>query len=48
MGAHTNPRSLLASERGTALTEFRLIAPTFAMLLTGTLDLAHSLYMQVV
>ncbi|MBP6030129.1 MAG: pilus assembly protein [Sphingobium sp.] len=48
MGAHTNPRSLLASERGTALTEFGLIAPTFAMLLMGTLDIAHSLYMQAV
>jgi Flp pilus assembly protein TadG len=40
--------SLAAQQRGTAVTEFALIAPVFFMLLLGTFDMVHSLYMQSV
>lgn len=39
---------LLASERGTAATEFGLIAPVFMLLLMGSADIAHTLYLQSV
>lgn len=39
---------VLSNNRGIAATEFALIAPVFAMLLIGTLDIAHTLYMQAV
>lgn len=38
--------TLIQSERGTALTEFGLIFPAFALLLMGSLDIGHTLYMQ--
>lgn len=38
--------TLLNNERGTALTEFGLIFPAFALLLMGSLDIGHTLYMQ--
>jgi Flp pilus assembly protein TadG len=41
-------RRSLRSEDGTAVTEFGLIAPMFAMLLMGSLDVAHMLYMRAV
>lgn len=37
-----------SDERGTAITEFGLIAPVFLLLMLGSLDLAHTLYMQSV
>lgn len=40
--------TLLPNERGTALTEFGLIFPVFALLLMGSLDIGHTLYMQSV
>lgn len=38
----------IRDESGVALTEFGLIAPMFALLLIGTLDIAHTLYLQAV
>src|SRR3546814_11322299 len=35
-----------SDQRGTAITEFGLIAPVFLLLMLGALDLAHTLYMQ--
>ncbi len=41
-------RSLIRDENGIAATEFALIAPIFVMLLMGSLDIGHTLYMQAV
>lgn len=41
-------RTLTSNERGIAATEFALIAPVFCMLLMGSLDIGHRLYMQSV
>lgn len=41
-------RKIVFDHRGTAVTEFGLIAPLFAFLLMGTLDIAHTLYMKAV
>lgn len=38
------PRRLLREQRGTALTEFGLIAPAFFILLIGVFDIAHTVY----
>ena len=40
--------SLLGNDRGIAATEFALIAPIFALLMMGSADIAHTLYMQTV
>ena len=40
--------SLLRNDRGIAATEFALIAPIFALLMMGSADIAHTLYMQTV
>lgn len=40
--------ALRSNEQGIAATEFALIAPVFAMLLMGVLDIGHTLYMQAV
>lgn len=39
---------LLRDKRGMSVVEFGLIAPVFLILLLGTLDLGHTLYMQSV
>ena len=39
-------RTLLRDTRGVAAVEFAIIAPTFALLLVGGFDVAHSLYMR--
>lgn len=41
-------RKLAPDERGTALTEFGLLFPVFALLVMGALDIAHTLYMNSV
>tara|TARA_B110001454_G_scaffold195827_1_gene198346 strand:- start:4748 stop:5359 length:612 start_codon:yes stop_codon:yes gene_type:complete len=41
-------QSLPANERGAALVEFALVAPVFVMLLMGSLDIGHRLYLQAV
>ncbi len=41
-------RALARDEAGTTILEFGLIAPTLILLLMGTLDFAHTLYMQAV
>lgn len=39
-------RALLRDSRGAAAVEFAIIAPTFALLLVGGFDVAHTLYMR--
>ncbi|MEZ5656168.1 MAG: TadE/TadG family type IV pilus assembly protein [Sphingobium sp.] len=41
-------QSLSKNQRGTAVTEFGLIFPVFALLMMGALDVAHTLYMNSV
>lgn len=42
----TRLRHLPKDERGVYVTEFALIAPVFFIMLLGTFDMAHGLYMQ--
>lgn len=41
-------RTVIRDTQGIAATEFALIAPVFTMLLMGSLDIGHTLYMQAV
>ena len=41
-------QKIVRSERGTAVTEFGLVAPILCVMLMGMLDLGHTLYMQSV
>ncbi|MBK5263854.1 MAG: pilus assembly protein [Alphaproteobacteria bacterium] len=41
-------RNISSDRRGIAATEFGLIAPVFILLLMGSLDMGHTLYMQSV
>jgi Flp pilus assembly protein TadG len=42
------PARLFADKRGISITEFGLIAPVLMVVMLGTLDLGHTLYMQSV
>jgi len=46
MAMLTRLRNLPKDERGVYVTEFALIAPVFFIMLLGTFDMAHGLYMQ--
>lgn len=39
-------RRLMKGDAGTAITEFGLIAPVFLLMLLGSMDLAHTIYIQ--
>ncbi len=43
-----SPRPLRRDEKGATLVEFAFVAPIFCMLLVGTFDVGHTLYMRAV